>query len=107
MAKKQKKLIRKQFRDSVFERDGYKCVFCGQSDTTESPLDAHHIVDRTLMPNGGYVIENGITVCEMHHLICEQFHITGTSVAGFSPEELYVRIGSSYEKALAASEELE
>lgn len=100
---KQKKLIRKNFRDSVFKRDGYQCVFC----EVTTDLDAHHITDRTEIVNGGYVPENGITVCQTHHLICEQFHITGTSVLGFSPENLYNKIGSSYEKAVAASEGLE
>lgn len=99
---KQKKQVRKNFRDIVFGRDGHQCLFCD----VRTDLDAHHITDRTLMPNGGYVLENGITLCQDHHLVAEQFHITGTSVLGFSPEDLYNRIGSSYEKALIASEGL-
>lgn len=102
MSKSAKKLVRKLFRDSVFQRDGNKCVFC---DKTEN-LDAHHITDRSLMPNGGYALENGISVCEEHHLLSEQFHITGNPAPGFAPEDLYGRIGSSYEIALAASERL-
>lgn len=102
VAKEKKKQIRKDFRDAVFGRDGHKCVFC---DKTEN-LDAHHITDRTLMPNGGYVKENGISVCEDHHLLAEQFHITGNSADGFAPEDLYGKINSSYEIALEASERL-
>jgi 5-methylcytosine-specific restriction endonuclease McrA len=100
----QKKLIRKNFRDKVFNRDGNKCVFC---DITED-LDAHHITDRTLMPNGGYVLENGITLCSDHHLIAETWHTSQHQewVDGFHPEDLYLKIGSSHEKAIRASKKL-
>ena len=53
----EKKIIRANFRDSVFERDGFKCRVCGNS---ALKLDAHHIINRDLMPNQGYVKENGI-----------------------------------------------
>lgn len=36
-----KPLSRTEFRESVFKRDGHKCLFC---DATEN-LDAHHIVE--------------------------------------------------------------
>lgn len=99
-----KKQIRASFREAVFSRDGHKCVFC---DCTEN-LDAHHITDRNEMPNGGYVAENGISLCEVHHLECEQFHITGGKewVEGKHPDDLYKMIGSSKEKAIKASERL-
>jgi len=54
-----KKTIREHFRNEVLERDGNKCKFCPRTDS----LDAHHITDRHDMPNGGYVKENGITLC--------------------------------------------
>ena len=60
-------LTRDVFRNSVFERDGYKCVFCGCTDQ----LDAHHIIERRLFLDGGYYIDNGATVCQKHHLECE------------------------------------
>lgn len=69
-------------------------------------LDAHHITDRTEMPNGGYVKENGISVCDDCHLKAEEFHSTGTAVEGFSPDDLYQKIGSSHEKAVTAAEKL-
>jgi len=62
-----KKEIRKKFRDSVFKRDGYKCIVCGfQSslENCEKELDAHHITPREILPNGGYVKENGISLCD-------------------------------------------
>lgn len=98
-----KKQIRQVFRDAVFGRDG-KCVFCGKTEN----LDAHHITDRNEMPNGGYVKENGITLCPEHHLQAEKFHISGGKEwdEGFHPDDLYKKIGSSYFSALKASEKL-
>lgn len=92
-----KKEIRNKFRNDVFERDNHKCLFCD-----EDAKNAHHITDRNEMPNGGYVKENGISVCERHHLYCERFHITEGKewVDGFHPDDLYKIIGSSYEKAV-------
>lgn len=78
----------------------------GLTTTGNSYLDAHHITDRNLMPNGGYVKENGISVCPSCHEKAEVFHSTGTSVTGFSPDDLYKMIGSSYEKAVEASKRL-
>lgn len=100
----QKKLVRKKFRDVVFKRDNNKCVFC---DITED-LDAHHITDRTLMPNGGYVLENGISLCPEHHLIAEIWHTSQHQEwqEGFHPDDLYLKINSSLEKAVRASEKL-
>lgn len=101
MSQKQNhKKWRKQFNEGCLERDGNKCVFC---DVTES-LDVHHITDRHDMPNGGYVLSNGITVCETHHLMCEEHHATGHAVVGFHPNDLYGKINSSYSKAYIDSQ---
>jgi len=99
-----KKQIRANFRDAVFKRDGHQCRMCGAT----GDLDAHHITDRTLMPNGGYVKENGISVCPPCHLRAEQFHISnGTDCEeGWYPSDLYVVIGSSIEEATQASRRL-
>jgi len=95
MSKKQDhKRWRKQFNEDCRERDGNKCVFC---DETEN-LDVHHITDRHDMPNGGYVAENGITVCDSHHLSCEK-----DMFFKYSPSELYKKINSSYELAYEKS----
>jgi 5-methylcytosine-specific restriction endonuclease McrA len=101
---KKKKQIRQSFRNAVFSRDSHKCVFC---DKTEE-LDAHHITDRNLMPNGGYVKENGITVCQECHKECETFHITNGDnfVEGKHPDDLYKLIGSSKDEAIRASKRL-
>lgn len=93
--KQDHKRWRKEFREGVFLRDHQKCVFCGSWDD----LDAHHITDRHDMPNGGYVVSNGITVCPEHHLECEKYHQNELITEGFWPDQLYEKIGSSYEKA--------
>lgn len=46
----EKLLTRDEFRTKTFERDGYKCVICGQEailNTKGIPenLDAHHILE--------------------------------------------------------------
>jgi hypothetical protein len=66
-----KLLIRDDFRNGVFERDGHKCVFC-----EKAGKDAHHILERRLFPDGGYYLENGVSVCEEHHLKCESTEIS-------------------------------
>jgi 5-methylcytosine-specific restriction endonuclease McrA len=103
----EKKKIRENFRNAVFQRDGHKCKGCGWSlITSETPLDAHHITDRNEMPNGGYVKENGISLCPGCHEKAEVFHSTGSPVEGWAPADLYKMIGTSYEEAVKASERL-
>lgn len=60
-------LIREQFREKVYDRDGGKCVVCGNPG-----VDTHHIIDRSLWPDGGYYIDNGVTLCDTHHLDAEK-----------------------------------
>jgi hypothetical protein len=73
-----KLLTRDAFREGVFARDNHRCVICGVTadKTEEGKLDAHHIIERRLWTNGGYFLDNGATVCEMHHLLCEQTAIS-------------------------------
>lgn len=59
------------------------------------------------MACGGYVAENGISVCSHCHIKCEQFWSTGEAVEGFAPADLYNLIESSLEAATEASERLE
>ena len=103
---KQKQKIREEFREAVFKRDGHKCKMCGEK---VEKLDAHHITDRNEMPGGGYVKENGISLCENKcHLKAEKFHISGGQEweEGFHPNDLYKKIGSSFDKAYSKSLEL-
>lgn len=84
-------LSRDQFREGVFERDGHKCVFCG-----EKAQDAHHILERRLFHDGGYYMDNGASVCAMHHIQCEQTVLSVEQVRGAAgitrivvPDHLY------------------
>lgn len=121
-----KKEIRRKFREAVFKRDGYCCRLCGNGPFEENPeeyLDAHHITDRSEMPNGGYVKENGISLCkeapgvvtpegelldESCHMKAEKYHISGGEdwEEGAHPSDLYDMIGSSQELAKLMSEKL-
>lgn len=105
-----KALIRANFRNAVFGRDDYRCRVCGKT----SDLDAHHITNRNDMPYGGYVTENGISLCEYCHIKAED---VDQYVRGLRPDgddldnsylniELYKLIGSSKEIATKACERL-
>ena len=64
-------LTRTDFKKLVFARDKDTCVFC------EKPaVDAHHIIERRIFGNGGYYLNNGVAVCEEHHLLCETTDIS-------------------------------
>lgn len=129
MAKARKKETRRNFRDAVFGRDGYRCVVCGlksSPDGAEEEIDAHHVTPREEMPNGGYVKENGVTLCDpakrggdaqegchwkAEFVLQHREHEPGfpsddNPFWPFAPEQLYVKIGSSRERAIEASEKL-
>lgn len=58
---------RTQMREACFARDGGRCVLCGAP-----AQDAHHIIERRLWPDGGYVLDNLASVCGECHLKCER-----------------------------------
>jgi len=64
-------LSRDDFKDKVFKRDKYTCVFCNKP-----AVDAHHILDRKLFSDGGYYLGNGASVCESHHWEVEKTNIS-------------------------------
>ena len=64
---KNKLLTRDNFRQAVFERDGFLCVMC-----KELAADAHHILERRLWPDGGYYLSNGASLCPDCHIKAEQ-----------------------------------
>lgn len=51
----------------VFERSKHECVVCG-----DVAVDAHHIVERRLWPDGGYYLDNGAALCGECHIRAEQ-----------------------------------
>lgn len=94
----EKKLVRKRFRTSCLDRDKHCCRFCGKvPDNGDEGLDVHHINDRHHMPDGGYVLANGISLCSDCHLAAEQYHISGgkTWTEGMHPDDLYRMIDSA------------
>ena len=95
-----KKLMRARFNETSLKRDRYTCRVCVKPTpkAEQDSLEVHHITDRNLMPKGGYVKENGISLCPPHHVEAEDGRP--------SAEDLYRLIGSSYELALRASERL-
>lgn len=95
-----KKEIRAIFKTIVFDRDNGKCKMCGLK-----AVDAHHITDRHEMPNGGYVLSNGISLCSTCHWEAEEFHRT-SGKSGLTPDFYYDKIGSSLNKATQDSERL-
>ena len=108
-----KKAVRKAFRDDTFKRDGYKCCCCGFKSSpakAEEELDAHHVSPRESMPGGGYVKENGISLCKGDDgSSCHEkaeLVLKGSDIPGFTPDDLYSLIGSSREQAIKASEKL-
>jgi hypothetical protein len=62
---------RTEFRETVFSEDKNLCVICDKP-----AVDAHHIMDRALFPDGGYVIENGASLCEECHWKAETTEIS-------------------------------
>lgn len=104
---KEKKKIREIFRTDVFKRDDYKCRVCGYNGDIER--DAHHITSREVMPHGGYVKENGISLCYKCHIWAEACLETEEpkgferDLTSYKPENLYKLIGSSYEQAYEKS----
>lgn len=59
-------LTREEFKRQVFLRDKNKCICC-----SAPAVDAHHIIDRSLFEDGGYYIDNGVSLCADHHLQAE------------------------------------
>ncbi len=55
----------KEWRKSVYARDGYKCVLCGRDKSGE--LQAHHIKPRAIHKDLILDVSNGLTVCKKCH----------------------------------------
>lgn len=127
MGKSRKKLFRKNFREGTFKRDQHTCKVCGrrfqpsQTDPSLGLMNAHHIWPREDMPNGGYVPENGITVCDTkampgqkscHEQVEEALANYRSSARGryprmdLYPPNLYKLVGSDFERAREAAERL-
>ncbi len=107
-----KKKVRANFRAAVFTRAKYRCQGPGcrvlaSAGSAEALLDAHHITPRELMPNGGYVAENGISLCKSGCHEKAEVNLRGGDWPGFDKDTLYKIIGSNRAKAEEASRKLD
>ena len=80
---------RANFRRRVLARDNFRCRVCGHA-----PAAVHHIIDCRAIIHGGYVPENGITLCPP----CR----ARAGTPGYTEAELFARIGSSRAAARTA-----
>ena len=53
----------REWRKSILERDGHKCIVCGNTEH----LHAHHIISFSRYPEFRFSLGNGITLCEDCH----------------------------------------
>lgn len=51
------------WRESVLNRDSYKCVFCGATEQ----LEADHVKPKSVFPDLKYEVSNGRTLCKRCH----------------------------------------
>ena len=58
----------KNWKEACKERDGHKCVITGHN----KKLQVHHLNHATYFPDEKYLVENGVTVTRLVHII---FHI--------------------------------
>ena len=98
-----KKAVRDNFRKVCNCRDNWRCAKCK---TETRGIEVHHITDRHCFKNGGYVKENGITLCDECHLLAEKYHQTNGNEwnEGFHPNDLYEIIKSNYIEAVKADQ---
>jgi hypothetical protein len=92
----QKLLTRAQFKVDVFQRDNHTCVFCDKKATS-----ANHIMDRKLFSDGGYYLDNGVSVCDEHRWKCDTTDLSVENIweackitnkilpVGFDPKRSY------------------
>lgn len=84
-------LTRDAFREGVFARDRHRCVVC-----PAPAQDAHHILERRLFLDGGYLLDNGVSLCASHHreaeattLSCESLRAAASISRVILPPHLY------------------
>lgn len=69
-------MSRSDFREACVSRDGGKCLVpsCDEIVTAEPDSDGevHHVIERKLWDDGGYIPRNGACVCNDHHRLAEE-----------------------------------
>lgn len=70
---------RQKFRQTCVDRDNSQCIvpWCNETVTSDpdGKGDVHHIIERKLWENGGYVEQNGVSICSKHHKDAEKKYI--------------------------------
>lgn len=76
-----KSLEYKLWRESVFKRDNYICVFCGANNKNgnRTTLNADHIKPFALFPELRFAIDNGRTLCVPCHRKTDTWGIKKTN----------------------------
>lgn len=57
----------KDWRNNVFKRDGYKCVICGYK-KIKNKIIPHHLNSWDKYIDERFDVNNGVTLCENHHI---------------------------------------
>ncbi len=57
----------KLWREAVFRRDNFTCVWCGEKESVSGKLEADHIKPFSLFPALRFAIDNGRTLCRRCH----------------------------------------
>lgn len=63
---------RQKFREQCRDRDNNECIVPWCDGSAE---DVHHIIERKLWDDGGYIPNNGASVCNYHHRHAEKNNI--------------------------------
>jgi hypothetical protein len=63
-------------KETIFKRDGYKCVVCGRGQKDGVEIHADHIKPRDL--GGKSTVENGQTLCAQHNFQKKNYKQTET-----------------------------
>lgn len=83
-------------KETIFKRDGYKCVVCGRGKADGIEIHADHIKPRDL--GGESTIENGQTLCAQHNFQKKNYKQTETGKKMFI--RLYELAGKINDKKL-------
>ena len=84
-----------EWKDSVKERDGWKCNHCGCDD--KKKLHAHHVVAWEKNEELRFDVNNGLTLCKNCHAKEETKHRKGKS---FLPETEFKKGSTPWNKGL-------
>lgn len=59
----------KEWRQRVFQRDGYTCRWCG----SKKNIEAHHIKGKAAHPELMFDVDNGLTLCHECHRLTDNY----------------------------------